>query len=377
MKTIGKKLRTLLECILVVVVGGLLIALINRIPEDDSPKVKNIIFLIGDGMGISHITATMIEQDYAPLALERAEYIGLQKTYSANNLITDSAAAGTALSTGSKTYNGAIGVDLTKKSVENIREVAEKLGMATGVVATYAVTHATPASFVGHVENRNDQETIAEQFIYSDIDVFFGGGWRYFADRKDDRYLIDSLTEHDYVVGTNFNDIEYLREGKAAVMVAEKGLPSKLNGRGSFLPDATTRALEILTANAKAAKSGFFLMVEGSQIDGEAHGNNIDGVIAEIRDFDEAVRVAFDYADAHAGTLVVVTADHETGGLTIINNNDRFDVAQNPIKYHFSTGGHSGGMVPIFAYGAGADAFSRVLENTDIPHIMKSLLTEK
>jgi alkaline phosphatase len=93
-------------------------------------------------------------------------------------------------------------------------------------------------------------------------------------------------------------------------------------------------------------------------------------------DFDAAVKIAFDYADKHPGTLVVATADHETGGLTIINNNNRFDVNENPIAYHFATGGHSGGMVPIFAYGAGADAFSRVLENTDIPLIMKSLLAE-
>ncbi|MBR1958532.1 MAG: alkaline phosphatase, partial [Tidjanibacter sp.] len=179
-----------------------------------------------------------------------------------------------------------------------------------------------------------------------------------------------------YTIGSSLEELADVHSGKAGILAARKGLPSILKGRDTFLPDATTKALEILTANAKAAKSGFFLMVEGSQIDGEAHGNNIEGVVAETLDFDAAVKIAFDYADAHEGTLVVVTADHETGGLTIINNNNRFDVAKNPYTYHFSTGGHSGGMVPIFAYGAGADAFSRVLENTDIPTIMKSLLTE-
>ena len=338
--------------------------------------VRNIIFMIGDGMGISHITATMIEQDYAPLALERAEYIGLQKTYSADNLITDSAAAGTALAAGTKTYNGAIGVDSDKQPVENIREVAERLGMATGVVATYAVTHATPASFVGHVESRHDQDRIAEQFLDSDIDVFFGGGQKFFSQRADSLDLVVKLQEKGYTMSTSLEGLADVHSGKAGILAARKGLPSILKGRDTFLPDATTKALEILTANAKAAKSGFFLMVEGSQIDGEAHGNNLEGVVAEILDFDAAVKIAFDYADTHPGTLVVVTADHETGGLTIINNNNRFDVAQNPYEYHFSTGGHSGGMVPIFAYGAGADAFSRVLENTDISTIMKSLLTE-
>lgn len=376
MKKCCKSIRTIVECVLVVLVGGLAIALINRIPDSSEPKVKNIIYLIGDGMGISHITSTMIAQQYTPLALERAEYVGLQKTYSSNNLITDSAAAGTALSAGTKTYNGAIGVDDNKQSVENIREVAEKMGMATGVVATYAVTHATPAAFMGHTESRNQQDLIAEQFLDTNVDVFFGGGQKYFMQRTDSLDLVGKLQEKGYTIATSLEEIADIKEGKVGVLAARKGLPTMLKGRGNFLPEATTKALEILTANAKKNKSGFFLMVEGSQIDGEAHANNIEGVVAEIVDFDAAVKIAFDYADKHPGTLVVVTADHETGGLTIINNNNKFDVAENPIAYHFSTGGHSGGMVPIFAYGAGAEAFSRVLENTDIPLIMKSLLAE-
>lgn len=376
MKKLNKNLRTLIECILIILVGGFTIALINRIPTEKEPEVKNIIFMIGDGMGISHITATMIEQDFAPLALERAEYVGIQKTHSANNIITDSAAAGTALATGVKTTNGTIGQDPAMQSMENIREVAEGLGMATGVVVTYAVTHATPAAFVGHVESRHQHELIAEQFLDSDIDIFFGGGEHYFSQRADSVDLVGKLREKGYVMATSLEELADVHSGKVGVLAASKGLPRMLKGRGNFLPEATTKALEILTANAKNEKSGFFLMVEGSQIDGEGHANNLEGIVAETLDFDAAVEIAFDYADTHPGTLVVVTADHETGGLTIINNNDRFDVAKNPISYEFSTRGHSGGMVPIFAYGAGADAFSRVLDNTDIPQIMKSLLTE-
>ena len=374
MKKLHKTLLTIAECALVLVVGSLLISLTNKIPTE--PKVKNIIFLIGDGMGVSHITATMISQNYEPLALERAEYVGLQKTYSSNNLITDSAAAGTALSTGHKTYNGAIGVDADKQPVENIREVAEGLGMATGVVATYAVTHATPGAFMGHVESRKMQDEIAEQFLDSGVDVFFGGGMKYFAKRADSLNLVSKLQEKGYVVAKSLEEIADVHSGNVGVLAARNSLPKMKNGRGSFLPDATAKALEILTANAKKNKSGFFLMVEGSQIDGEAHANNIEGVIAETLDFDAAVKIAFDYADANPGTLVVVTADHETGGLAINNNNDKFDVDKNPVTYSFSTKGHSGGMVPIFAYGTGARAFSRVMENTAIPQIMKSLLTE-
>ena len=374
MKKLRKTLITIAECVLVVVVGSLLISLTNKIPTE--PKVKNIIFLIGDGMGISHITATMISQNYEPLALERAEYVGLQKTYSSNNLITDSAAAGTALSTGHKTYNGAIGVDANRQPVENIREVAEGLGMATGVVATYAVTHATPAAFMGHVENRKMQDEIAEQFLDSGVDVFFGGGQKFFSKRADSLDLVGKLQEKGYIIANSLEEIADVHSGNVGVLAASNGLPKMVKDRGPFLPDATAKALEILTANAKKENTGFFLMVEGSQIDGEAHANSLEGVVAEILDFDAAVKIAFDYADANPGTLVVVTADHETGGLTIINNNDKFDVDKNPVAYTFTTRGHSGGMVPIFAYGTGAQAFSRVMENTEIPQIMKSLLTE-
>lgn len=376
MKKFNKTLRTIIECVIIVLIGGIALSLINHIPDDNEPKVENIIFMIGDGMGISHITATMIEQNHAPLALERAEYIGLQKTHSANNLITDSAAAGTALATGHKTNNGCIGITPDNEVVENIREFAAARGMATGVVATYAVTHATPGSFVGHVESRSQHELIAEQLVDSDIDIFFGGGTKYFQQRADSIDLVAKLREKGYIIGGSMEEVAEVKSGKVGVLAAPKGLPTMLNGRGNFLPEATEKALEILTANAREKKSGFFLMVEGSQIDGMGHANNLEGIVAETIDFDAAVKIAFDYADAHPGTLVVVTADHETGGLTIINKHDRFDMSDNPIGYHFSTKVHSGGMVPIFAYGAGADAFSRVLDNTDLPTIMRSLLEE-
>ena len=371
-KRVKKSLRTIIECVIIVVIGGIATTLINRIPTE--PKVENIIYMIGDGMGIAHISSAQIAQDYEPLNMERAHYVGLAKTYSANNRVTDSAAAGTALSTGYKTNNGMIGVTPDSLLHPSIREKAEKAGMTTGVIATYPVTNATPAAFVAHVDNRHKEDEIATYYLSNEVDVFMGGGSKRFDQRADSLNIFDTLRERGYTIAFNLNELDGVNKGKVALLPTEDSMPSYLSGRGDFLPNATAKALEILDANARAEKTGFFLMVEGSQIDGKAHGHDLEGMIAELKDFDNAVKVAFDYADAHPGTLVVVTADHETGGLTIVNGNRRFDLHDHQVDYAWTTGGHTGGMVPIFAYGTGSENFSGVFENTDLPKIMCRLL---
>lgn len=374
MKKSKRGLRTLLECVVVILVGGLAIRGINRWLGDEEPRVERIIYMIGDGMGIAHISATQIAQDYEPLNMERAEYVGLCKTYSANSRITDSAAAGTALATGHKTNNGMIGVTPDSLPQPSIRERAERAGMATGVIATYPVTNATPAAFVAHVDYRHKEDEIATYYLSNELDVFMGGGSKRFNQRADSLDLFAALREKGYTIAFDLSELEGVSEGKVALLPTEDSMPSALSGRDNFLPEATAKALEILTANAKADRTGFFLMVEGSQIDGKAHGHDLEGMVAEIRDFDAAVKVAFDYADNHPGTLVVVTADHETGGLTIVNGNRKFDIKDHHVDYAWTTGGHTGGMVPIFAYGTGAENFSGVFENTDLPKIMLQLL---
>lgn len=372
MSRFPKYLRTILEGVIVVIIGGVATTLIDRIPTE--PKVKNVIYLIGDGMGIAHITATQVAQDYEPLNMERAEAVGLCKTYSANNRITDSAAAGTALATGYKTNNGMIGMTPDKQPHPSIREKAEKSGMATGVVVTYPVTNATPAAFVAHVESRHNEDEIATYYLSNELDVFMGGGSKRFDQRADSFNLLDELRGKGYIVAQDLAELEGVTEGKVALLPTEDSMPAYLNGRGDYLPEATAKALEILSNNAKAKKKGFFLMVEGSQIDGKAHGNDLEGMVAELKDFDNAVKVAFDYADQHPETLVVVTADHETGGLTIVNGNRKFDLHDHQVDYIWTTHGHSGGMVPVFAYGNGAEHFSGVFENTDLPKIISRLL---
>lgn len=375
MKKLPKGLRTALECVLVVFLGGVAIHFINVAFEEKEPKVENVIFLIGDGMGISHVSAAQIAQDYEPLNMERAQHIGLCKTYSASNRVTDSAAAGTALSTGYKTNNGMIGMTPDSIHHPSIREKAERAGMPTGIIATYPVTNATPAAFVGHVPHRRMEDEIATYYVSNTVDVVIGGGSRRFDQRADSLNLLDSFRERNYTIATSLEELDDVHEGRVLLLPTEDSMDSIQDGRDKeFLSDATAKALEILTANADAKDTGFFLMVEGSMIDGWSHQNNLEGMIAELYDLDAAVKVAFDYADEHPGTLVVVTADHSTGGLTVVNGNRKFDIYDHKVDYAWSTGGHTGEMVPLFAYGTGAENFAGVFENTDLPRIMCRLL---
>lgn len=361
---------TIFGCAALLFVGALVG---HQLLGEKEPEVKNIIYMIGDGMGVAQISATQIAQDYEPLNLERATHVGLQKTYSANSRVTDSAAAGTALSTGYKTNNGMIGVTPDSIAHPSIRERAEKAGMATGIIATYPATNATPASFVGHVPNRNMEDEIAMYYIHNQVDVVIAGGSKRFNQRADSLNLFNTLAERGYIITDNLAELDDVHCGRVMALTNEGSMSSILDGRDtSFLPNATAKALEILTANAK--QDGFFLMVEGSQIDGWGHQNNIEGVITETKDFDNAIKVAFDYADTHPGTLVVITADHATGGLTIVNGNRKFDLHDHKVDYAWTTGGHTGEMVPIFAYGAGAENFTGVFENKQIPQIMFRLL---
>ncbi len=375
MKKFGKGLRTTLECVLVVLVGGILTHIIDEVFEEKEPRVENVIFLIGDGMGVAHVSAAQIAKDYQPLNMERADHVGLCKTYSTSNRITDSAAAGTALSTGYKTKNGMIGMTPDSLPHSSIREKAERAGMATGIIATYPVTNATPAAFIGHVPHRNMEDEIATYYVTNTVDVIMGGGSKRFDQRADSLNLFDSFRERDYTIATSLEELEDVHEGRVIMLPTEDSMDSIEHGRDKeFLSDATAKALEILTANAEANDTGFFLMVEGSMIDGWSHGHNLEAMLAELYDLDAAVKVAFDYADSHPGTLVVVTADHSTGGLTIVNGNRKFDIYDHKVDYAWTTGGHTGDMVPIFAYGTGSENFSGVFENTDLPRIMCRLL---
>ena len=344
---------------------------------EKEPEVKNIIIMIGDGMGLAQASLTQIENKYAPTAFDRAQNVALQKTYSANNRVTDSAASGTALATGYKTNNSTLGQTPDGTPVESIIAKAEKVGYASGVVVTCYVNHATPAAFYAHRESRNDNEGIITDFMASDLDVVFGGGTRFFNEHftKQNKNYVDELKAKGYTYLAEQSEMASVSEGNVVGLFAETNIPLMRNGRGDYLPKATAKALEILTNNVeKQGKEGFVLMIEGSQIDGEGHGNNIEGVLAETRDFAAAMNVAMDYADAHPGTLVVVTGDHETGGLSIPSNKTDFTLPESGISYGFSTTGHTGIMLPIYLYGTGADRINGIMENTELSQTLQRMI---
>ena len=327
-------------------------------------KVKNVIFMIGDGMGLNQLYAGMTANG-GNLNIERCTHTGLAKTYSANSYITDSAAGGTALATGNKTNNGMIGMNADSVAVKSILTMAEEAGMATGLVATVRITHATPAAFYAHQISRNMYEEIAAEMLTSGVDFFVGGGRNNFEVRKDSLNYSDSLRNANYNIVYSIDSVEAPVLLPFGALCANSDMP-KASERGYFLPDAVDLAIKSLDAR----REGFFLMVEGSQIDYQSHGNNTEGVVDEVLDFDRAIRIALDFAERDGETLVVITADHETGGMTIMNGsyNDSTITAQ------FNTGGHTGTMVPIYSFGPQANQFTGIMENTDIPSRIKTAL---
>lgn len=324
---------------------------------------KNIIFMIGDGMGLNHIYAAMTA-NRGNLNLERCTYTGLSKTNSDDNYITDSAAGGTALACGRKTKNGMIGMAPDTTEIPSILSLSSQTGKATGIVVTSSVTHATPASFVAHQDNRKKEDEIAVDFVDSSIDLFIGGGLKFFKNRKDGKELINRLEEKGYKVVTTEKELDKVKRGKLAGLLAHEALPKATEGRGDLLSIGTSKAIELLNQN----KEGFFLMIEGSQIDWGSHANDSKHTIAELLDFDKTVGTVLDFAEKDGNTLVIITADHETGGVTIKNG----DLTEGTVELKFETLKHTGTLVPIFTYGPFAEKFSGIQENIDIPQeIMK------
>jgi len=341
-------------------------AMSNPVGKQPAKPAKNIILLIGDGMGLTQTTAGMYANGNKT-ELEKFEFIGLHKSHASDNLITDSAAGATAFASGIKTYNGAIGVDDNKSSVVTILEEAEAKGMATGLVATSTIVHATPASFIAHNESRKNYEAIAADFLKTEVDLFIGGGKKFFERREDERNLTAELEQKGYVV-TDFIASDLLNlnidisKNFACYTSEEQPLPVA-QGR-DYLPAVTKQSIEYL--NARAGDNGFFLMVEGSQIDWGGHANKADYIISEFIDFDKALMEAVDFAIKDGNTLVVVTADHETGGFAIQNSS-----TMDSLVTAFTSDYHTATMIPVYALGPHAKDFAGIYENTDIYFKMK------
>ena len=344
-----------------IVISSLLISCNSNNNSNPTGKPQNVILLIGDGMSTPQICSAMLAMDKNTV-FEQFPVSGLVKTHSKSHKITDSAAGGTAIATGNKTNNGMIGMNADSIPVPSILEILSDQGLKTGVIATSYITHATPASFVAKNINRNKYEEIANDFANCEkVDLLIGGGRKHFNKRSDNINLIEKMQNNGWHYYDTLINIDAKTE-KLLVLADENHLPSYPQ-RGEFLPEATSIALK----NLKNDK-GFFLMIEGSQIDFACHNNDSTYLVNEMIDFDNTINVVLDYAKENQNTLVIVTADHETGGLSIVDPEGRYTKT----NLHFSNGSHSPLLVPIFAFGPGANNFTGIMDNTDI---MKKIIS--
>ncbi len=328
-----------------------------------SRRIKNVIVLIGDGMGLEQISVGWVLNG-GHLNMDNFQVTGGSRTYATDKLITDSSAGGTAIATGVKTKCGYIGIGLDGKPVSSLLHHAQALGKKTGVVVSCRINDATPADFVCHSDDRHEEAAIAAQYVDSGVDFISGGGRKFWEGRQDGRNLIEEMKERGYTFVDTDEDLKKVESGKLLGLFAPLDMPPVLD-RGPILEDSAVKALELLDN-----KKGFFLMIEGSQIDDWGHRHKIGHVAEELFEFDRIVGKVLEWAEKDGHTLVIVTADHATGGLTLIDGS----IEDRSVKVHFSTKGHNGIVVPVFAYGPHADEFTGVYENAELSAKIRRLM---
>jgi len=410
----------------------------NSFDSTNNQKVKNVIVMIVDGMGPAFTTAyRYMNDDGAAVKMKKTvfdkHYVGDAVTHPKDpkENVTDSAAAATSMAAGIKTYNGAISVDNNRNPIKTVLEAAKENGMATGLVSTSQINHATPAAFAAHNESRNNYNEIADDF-YDDringehkVDIMLGGGTDYFD--RPDRNLIEDFKKDGYSYVTNKEDLQANDNNQLLGLFAPVGLPKSIDREESVpsLEDMTNEALEQLNKEM----NGFFLMVEGSQVDWAAHANDSVSAMSEMADLAKTFETVIEFAKQDKHTQVVLTADHSTGGFSIgrdgeynfnpdvikaadrtpefmaeriIDGADVGDVVDAYVQFEFTekeltsvrkaaetndldtvhsaisevfnkragagftTGGHTGVDVPVCAYGPRSDVFSGLIDNTDI-----------
>ncbi|KGX86113.1 alkaline phosphatase [Pontibacillus litoralis] len=449
-KNFSKKALSIVAATTIALTGFGQVAPTEVSAEEKEKEIKNVIFLIGDGMGPSYTTAyRYVKDDPETVMMEPTAFdphlVGMQKVNPEDpeENITDSAAAATAMATGEKTYNGAVAVDNDKSEIKTVLEQSKENGMATGLVATSQINHATPASFGAHDEDRGNYNEIADDYydlLINDehqVDVMLGGGTDYFV--REDRDLTEEFQADGYSYVTTKEELMADDNEQVLGLFAPVGLPKMIDRTEEVpsLEEMTTSALDRLSKD----EDGFFLMVEGSQIDWAGHSNDIVGAMSEMEDFEKAFAAAIEFAEEDGETLVVTTADHSTGGLSIgvdgpyefdpeaikaaqrtpefmaaeieeggdveevLNEYTEFDLTKEEIKSvkkaqkklkkdeyavttaistifneraraGWTTGGHTGVDVPVYAYGPGKERFAGTTDNTDQANTIFSILEE-
>ena len=323
-------------------------------------------------MGLSQISGTMYASRKG-LQMERFKTIGLQKTSCKDDLVTDSAASAAAMARGVKVNKNTFGTDDKAIAPPSILEQMKNQGWAVGMVVTSSVTHATPAAFVTYQHQRSMYEEIATDYLNIDVDFLIGGGKEYFDRRSiDDRNLIEELKNKDVIIKSyldgEITDINISSQKRFVYFTADSEPLSHSAGRSYFQP-ACERALTFL---GRRSEKGFFMMIEGSQIDWGGHANVDEMVIDETAEFDQVVGKMLDFAEKDGQTLLVVTADHETGGFSIVGENKKGEP-----EISFISKDHTATMIPVFAYGPGSELFAGIYENTEIHQKMIQALKLK
>ncbi len=340
---------------------------VEKITPPKGKKVKNLILMIGDGMSLMHIY-TAWTCNRGKLWIENAQYTGLSKTWASNRLITDSGSGGTSLATGHKTIYHAVGVDPEGKPLTTLVDVAKGLGKDAGIAVTCRLWDATPCDFCGHNIDRDNEEELIGDYPTSGVDFAFGGGAQKFTNRKDGRDVFAELEQKGYHVARTLDDFFSWKRGKLFAVPYDVDTPLP-DERGDLLARASMKGIELMNQNDK----GFFMMIEGSQLDDYGHFNQLDMLMKETLDFDQTIGRVMQWAAQDGETLVVVTADHETGGLSLVGG----DKQEGKVVCCFSTKDHSGTMVPVYAFGPGSENFTGIMENTDIFWKIKRLMGAK
>lgn len=330
------------------------------ISQPDTPK--QIILMIGDGMGLAQISAGMVGNG-GQLNLGNLKQMALVKTHAADDFTTDSAAGATAYATGEKTNNRAIGVDPNGQILANLPEKIQPLGWNSGVVTTDQMTGATPSSFYAHHSERDDSAILASWLSKSPLNLFIGGGKKTFQSE------MENLKASGFQLAQSVEEIENSRSEKVGFFASQDGVPAMQDGRGDLFDESVEAALAFL----KEKNKPFFLMVESGMIDSGGHANDSEKIVREMVNFDKVIGDVIKFADENPGTLVLVTADHETGGVALPQGN----VKKGEVELSYYSDDHTGIMVPLFAYGAGSEEFSGIIENSEVHQIIMKLIQGK
>ncbi|MBR0254397.1 MAG: alkaline phosphatase [Bacteroidales bacterium] len=329
-------------------------------------EVRNVIFLIGDGMGLEQVSCAWV-LNHGKLNLDNMTVLGLSRTYSLSDLITDSAAGGTALAVGEKTANSHVGTDPEGRPLYSMLVKAQEAGKKTGVAVTCHLADATPADFCCHSDDRYKYDEVIAGYAVSGVDYIAGGGRDYFCkNRKDGRDIADEMARKGYAVATD--EVALMGAGLPILaLLSDDNLPVALE-RGDLFRHMVAKGLQELSA--QSGDKGFVFMIEGSSIDDWQHENRIDKAMEELLDFDRTLGDVLQWAAADGHTLVVVTADHATGALTLQDGN----LQEGRIEVAFGNDSHNGIAVPYYVWGPGSDRFGGILENAELGRLITSFI---